>query len=518
MAQATQDFYFDKKAAATAVRFFERYLVHIKGKWAGEAFTLEPWQADDIINPLFGCKRADGTRQYRTCYIEIPRKNGKSSLCSGIALYLLYADNEPSAEVYSAAADTKQAAIVFNVAKGMAISSKSLMARGQVYRNSIFIPRTASTYQVLSADAYTKHGLNAHGIIFDELHAQPSRDLWDVLATSTGARSQPLTVAITTAGFDRNSICWELHEYARKVKEGIITDDSFLPVIYAADEQDDWRSPAVWRKANPNLGVSISEDYLKRECAKAENIPAYENTFRRLHLNQWTQQESRWIPMAAWEASAGEVDAVALHGKVCYAGLDLSSTTDITALVLAFPLDGAIKLLPFFWIPGDNLLERSKRDHVPYDLWVKQGLINATAGNVIDYDFIVAKITELRKQYNLKELAFDRWGAAKIVQDLTELGVTVVPFGQGFASMSGPSKELLRLVLAGKLHHGGNPVLRWMADNAVVKSDPAGNIKPDKAKSTQRIDGIVATAMALDRAMRHGAGISVYEKHGVTIL
>lgn len=518
MTQGTQDFYFDKKAADRAASFFERYLVHIKGKWAGEAFTLERWQKDDIIFPLFGCKRPDGSRQYRTCYIEIPRKNGKSSLCSGIALYLLYADNEASAEVYSAAADTKQAAIVFNVAKGMAMASKSLMSRGQIYRNSIFIPRTASTYQVLSADAYTKHGLNAHGIIFDELHAQPNRELWDVLATSTGARTQPLTVAITTAGFDRNSICWELHEYARRIKEGVISDDSFLPVIYAAEEHDDWRDPKIWHKANPNLGVSISEDYLKRECAKAENVPAYENTFRRLHLNQWTQQESRWIPMAAWEACGGQVIPEMLKGKPCYAGLDLSSTTDITALVLAFPVDGAVKLLSYFWIPGDDLHDRANRDHVPYELWVKQGLINATAGNVIDYGFIVAKIAELRKQYALKEIAFDRWGAAKIVQELTELGVAVVPFGQGFASMAGPSKELLRLVLSGKLHHGGNPVMRWMADNAVVKSDPAGNIKPDKSKSTQRIDGIVATVMALDRAMRHGAGHSVYENRGITIL
>ena len=222
--------------------------------------------------------------------------------------------------------------------------------------------------------------------------------------------------------------------------------------------------------------------------------------------------------MSAWEACGGQVIPEMLKGKPCYAGLDLSSTTDITALVLAFPVDGAVKLLSYFWIPGDNILERAKRDHVPYDLWVKQGLICATDGNVIDYGFIVAKIAELRKQYNLKEIAFDRWGAAKIVQELTELGVAVVPFGQGFASMAGPSKELLRLVLAGKLHHGGNPVMRWMADNAVVKTDPAGNIKPDKAKSTQRIDGIVAAVMALDRAMRHGAGHSVYESRGITIL
>jgi len=512
-----RDFYFDQKAADRATRFFERYLVHIKGKWAGEPFRLERWQKEDIIHPLFGCRREDGTRRYRTCYIEIPRKNGKSSLCSGVALYLLYADSEPSAEVYSAAADTKQAAIVFNVAKGMAMASRALMSRGQIYRNSIFVPRTASNYQVLSSDAPTKHGLNAHGIIFDELHAQPNRDLWDVLTTSTGSRMQPLTMAITTAGFDRNSICWELHEYARRVKEGVVPDDSFLPVIYAADETDDWRDPAVWHKANPNLGVSISEDYLKRECAKAQNVPAYENTFRRLYLNQWTQQESRWLSMAAWDASAGTVIPETLRGKPCYAGLDLSSTTDITALVLAFPVEDTIKLLAFFWIPEDDLRGRSNRDRVPYELWVRQKLIFTTGGNYIDYGFVVAKIAELRKQYALKEIAFDRWGAAKIVQELQELGLTVVPFGQGFASMAGPSGELLRLVLAGKLHHGGNPVMRWMADNAVVRMDPAGNIKPDKAKSTSRIDGIVAAVMALDRAMRH-CGRSVYERRGITIL
>lgn len=509
-------FFFDKKEADKVVSFFGRYLPHIKGKkWAGKPFIPERWQQEDILKPLFGWKREDGTRQYRTCYIEIPRKNGKSTLCSGIALKLLYGDKEPSAEIYSAAADRTQASIVFDVAKEMVQSSKALIARGQLYRNSIFVPRTASTYKVLSADAYTKHGLNAHGIIFDELHAQPNRELWDVLTTSTGARTQPLTMAITTAGFDRNSICWELHEYARKIIEGIIEDDSFLPVIYAADEKDDWRDPATWRKANPNIGISISEEYLKGECAKAENVPAYENTFRRLHLNQWTQQESRWIPMAAWAASAGEVDVAALRGKVCYAGLDLSTTTDLSSLVLLFPVGNSIKVLPFFWIPEDNLRERSNRDHVPYELWVKQNLIYATPGNVIDYAFIVAKIAELRKEFNIKELAFDRWGAAKIIQEMAEMGLKIIPFGQGFASMSSPSIDLLRLIKSGQLHHGNNPVLRWMADNVVVKLDPSGNIKPDKSKSTNRIDGIVAMIMALDRTIRHGSGKSIYESRGI---
>ncbi|HOX23422.1 MAG TPA: terminase large subunit, partial [Elusimicrobiales bacterium] len=305
---------FDAKAARKAERFFELYLTHVKGEWAGMPFKLERWQRE-IVRTLFGWKRPDGTRRYRTCYIEIPRKNGKSSLCAGLALYLLMADREPSAEVYSAAADREQASIIFDIAKSMVSVSNELNLRLKVFRKAIAYNKAMSSYKVLSADAYTKHGLNAHGIIFDELHAQPNRELWDVLATSTGARTQPLTVAITTAGFDRSSICWELHEYARRIKEGVIEDDSFLPVIYAADEGDDWRDPKTWRKANPNIGVSISEDYLKRECAKAENIPAYENTFRRLHLNQWTQQESRWLPMSAWEACGGQVIPEMLKGK-----------------------------------------------------------------------------------------------------------------------------------------------------------------------------------------------------------
>lgn len=514
-------FHFDERAATVAVNFFERLLVHSKGEWAGQAFELQPWQRDDIIRPLFGWKRADGTRKFRTAYIEIPRKNGKSTLGAGIALCLLFADDEPGAQVYSAAVDRAQAAIVFDEAKNMVTAAPELARRSQVYKRSITVDSTRSAYHVLSADAYSKHGLNPSGVIFDELHAQPNRELWDVLKTGMGARRQPLLVAITTAGYDRNSICWEQHEYARQVLAGVIDDPTFFGYIAAAEETDNWQDPATWRKANPSLGVTVKEEFLANEARLATETPAYENTFRRLYLSQWTQQETRWLPLDKWDLCGQEpVDAERLRGRVCYAGLDLASTTDIAALVLVFPDDEepvGYDVLPFFFIPGDNIIDRVRRDRVPYDAWVRAGLITATEGNVIDYKAILVALDELAQTYDIKELAYDRWGATKLIQDLVEAGMEVIPFGQGFASMSPPTKELLNLVLAGRLRHGGHPVLRWMADNAVVRQDPAGNIKPDKSKSSERIDGIVAAIMGLDRATRQG-GTSVYEGRDMLVI
>ncbi len=512
-----QRYWFDSAAADRAVKFIEKYCTHTKGKWAGQPFILEPWEKDEIVRPFFGWKKLDGSRKYRTLYVFIPKKNGKSALASAIGLYLTYADNEPSAEVYSLAGDTEQAGIVFNVAKEMVLASKSLFKRGKVYKKSIFIPASGSVYRVLSSDAFTKHGYNVHGAVFDEFHVQPNRDLYDTMEGGTVARRQPAVIILTTAGFDTKSICYEVHEYALKVKKGVIKDDSFLAVIYAADKKDDWRNPKIWYKANPNLGVTVSEESLRVQARKAEYIPAYENTFRRLHLNQWVSQKSRWLQLHLWDRSAGDVDPLELEGLPCYAGLDLSSSTDLTALVLVFPVDDTFKLLPYFWIPEDNMRERIRRDKVPYDVWVRQGLIQATEGDVVDYAAILKKMESIRENFNVQEIAYDRWGASKIVQDLEDIGFKVVPFGQGFASMSPPSKEFLRLVQAKKLHHGGHPVLRWNADNVVVKTDPAENIKPDKSKAIHRIDGIVAAIMGLDRAVRNEAPAtgSVYEGRGL---
>lgn len=513
------DFWFDKKAADLAVAFFERLLVHSKGEWAGQPFGLQGWQRDDIIRPLFGWKRADGSRRYRTCYIEIPRKNGKSTLSAGLALYLLFADGEAGAEVYSAAADRDQARIVFDQAKSMIEASPALSKFSKVYRNAITTPKSAGSYRVLSADAYTKHGLNAHGIVFDELHAQPSRDLWDVLNTSTGARRQPLMIMITTAGYDRESICWEQHEYAVRVLDGTIDDPSYFAYIAGASDDDDWTDPVTWAKANPGLGVTIKLDYLEGECRRAQNSPAYQNTFRRLHLNQWTSQDERWLDMAAWDACGAELPD--LSGRECYGGLDLATTTDLAAFVLVFPpeADGEpYWVLPKFWIPGDNMVERERRDRVPYGAWARDGLIHATPGNVIDYSHILQTVIAMREEYDIREIAFDRWGATLISQQLMDAGLEMVQFGQGYASMSAPTKELYKMILSGEIAHGGNRVLRWMADNVVVRQDPAGNLKPDKGRSRERIDGIVATIMGLDRAVRHTDGTSVYESRGLFTL
>lgn len=525
MAADLSQFYFDPRAAEMAVMFFENYLVHSKGEWAGQPFKLQKWQADEVIRPLFGWKRkSDNTRRFRRAYLELPRKNGKSTMSSGIALYLLFADNEPGAEVYSAAADRDQAAIVFDEAKKMVQASPALDKRAQVLKNSVLYERTNSVYRVLSSDVPTKHGLNVHGVVFDELHAQPNRDLFDVLTTGTGSRRQPMVVMITTAGWNRESICWEQHDYARKVLKGIIDDPEYFAFIAAADEKDDWMDPAVWAKANPSLGVTIKPDYLEAEAKRASMTPAYQNSFRRLHLNQWTQQETRWMPIEKWDKCDLVLDLNLLKNAECYGGLDLSSTSDLASFVLDFPSEPGDErelhqVLARFWIPEENMIERARKDRVPYDAWVRDGLIKTTPGNTIDYGFIVKEIIELSEIYNIREIAFDRWGAFQVSQQLEGAGLTMVGFGQGYQSMSFPTKELLRIVLDEKLAHGGHPVMRWMADNMVVTMDPAGNIKPDKKKSREKIDGIVALIMALDRAIRHlGATDSVYNERGIRYL
>lgn len=509
---------FSAKHADKAVKFFERVLVHCDAEWAGKPFTLMPWQKDRLIRPLFGTLNDDGTRQYRTCYVEVPRKNGKSELAAGIALYLLFADGEPGAQIYGAAGGRDQAAIVFRVAAEMVRRQPVLAKRAKTVDSTkrILTPASASFYRAIPADASGSHGFNASGIVVDEVHVQPNRDLIDVLNTSTGARRQPLTFYITTAGYDRNSICYELHDYAIKVQSGVIEDPTFLPIVYSADEGDDWTDPAVWHKANPSLGITVKEEYIERECTRAQQTPAYENTFRRLHLNQWVRQETRWLPLAAWDECAGQSDD--LDGRLCYGGLDLSSTTDISALVLAFPGDdGMIDVKAWFWIPGENIEERERRDRVPYGLWVRQGYIEATEGNVIDYGWIRRKVNELAAQYNIAEIAYDPWNATQLCLDLAGDGVEMIPMRQGYASLSAPTKELLNIVLARKIRHGGNPVLRFMADSCVVTTDPAGNIKPAKDKSTARIDGVVATIMAVDRCSRN-EGVSVYESRGLVTL
>lgn len=479
---------------------------------------LLDWQRDLVLK-MFGTLRPDGTRQYRTVYVEVPRKNGKSSLAGAIALYLLCADGEAGGEVYGAAGDRDQAGIVFAAAAEMARATPELARHLKIVDSTkrIVYPRTGSFYRAIAADASGSHGFNASGIILDEAHVQPNRELYDVLATSVGARKQPMVFIITTAGFDRTSICWELHEYARQVRDGIVDDPSFLPVLFAADEDDDWTAPATWRKANPSLGHTITEEFLAAECARAMEIPAYQNTFRRLYLNQWTQQETRYLPMAAWD-SCGAVPGDLL-GRACFGGLDLSSTTDLAAFALLVPDADTYDLHCRFWLPEHGIVERERRDRVPYREWARQGWLTLTEGNVIDYDLIKRAVLDTVAAARVQAIGYDPWNATQLVVQLGQEGVPCEPVRQGFASLSAATKELLALVMAGRIRHGGHPVLRWMADNVMVTTDPAGNVKPDKGKSTQRIDGIAATVTALSRALAaEGDGTSVYEARSLLVL
>lgn len=516
---------YDKKRADFAVAFIQA-LRHTKGRWAGKPFRLLDWQ-ERIVRDLFGTIKPDGYRQFTTAYVEIPKKQGKSELAAAIALLLTCGDGEQAAEVYGCAADRQQASIVFEVAADMIRQSPALSKRVKILSSQkrIIYKPTNSFYQVLSAEAYSKHGFNISGVVFDELHTQPNRALFDVMTKGSGdARTQPLYFLITTAGTDTHSICYEQHQKAQDILAGKKHDPTFYPVIYGADLEDDWTSEDVWHKANPSLGVTVPVEKVRAACNSARQNPAEENTFRQLRLNQWVKQSVRWMPMHIWDANVDPVDLDELEGRPCYGGLDLASTTDITAFVLVFPPygeDEKYRIAPWFWIPEDNLELRVARDHVPYDLWQSQGYLETTEGNVVHYAHIERHIEELGSRFDIREIAFDRWGAVQMSQNLDDAGFTVVPFGQGFKDMSPPSKELMKLALEGRFAHGGHPVLSWMVDNIHVRTDPAGNIKPDKQKSTEKIDGVVATIMALDRTIRGGgahAGTSVYDSRGLLVL
>lgn len=667
--------HYDAAKADRAVRFIEN-LCHTKGRWAGKPFWLLPWQ-EQIIRDIFGVVKEDDMRQFRTVYVEIPKKNGKqlaldtpiptpdgftnmgdlevgdtvfdengkpchgvakspvddteqaykltfkdgssiiagerhlwnieidnavkivstreisemrteikivsskrpetssedilqhwktshsnnpryhylldiqpidhpvkmqciqvdspshqylagtsmvpthnSELAAAIALYLLYADNEPSAEVYGAAAERQQASIVFDVAKRMVEMTPALLKRSKIMAATKRLVNYSNVgfYQVLSAEVGTKHGLNVSGLVLDELHVQPNRNLVDVLTKGSGdARTQPLYFLITTAGTDRNSICYEYHTKAKDILEGRRIDPSFYPVIYGLDDGDDWNSEESWYKANPSLGYTITIDRVRDAHREALTNPAEENVFRQLRLDQWVGSAVAWIPGHIYDKGNIPIDFNSLRGRECYAGLDLSSTSDITAFVLVFPPRNESEkyvVVPHFWLPKETLDLRARRDHVPYQVWEKQGLFHVTEGNVVDYNFVRKTINELYTQYNIKEVAYDRWNAQQLIIDLEGDGFTMIPFGQGYREMSPAMKELYKLLLEGKFIHGGNPVLRWMAGNVVVEIDAAENIKPSKRRSTEKIDGIVAWVMALDRCIRHEMQGSVYDEPG----
>ena len=507
--------HYDAEKADRAVRFIEN-LKHTKGRWAGKRFWLLPWQ-EQIIRDVFGIVDAHGNRQFRTAYVEIPKKNGKSELAAAVALYLLYADNEPSAEVYGAAADRQQASIVFDVARQMVDMTPALVKRSKIMAagKRIVNYQNAGYYQVLSAEVGTKHGLNVSGLVFDELHSQPNRQLYDVLTKGSGdAREQPLYFLITTAGTDRESICYEVHMKALDILQGKKIDPSFYPVVYGLPDDADWNDEANWYKANPSLGYTIKIDRVRDAYKDALENPAEENVFRQLRLDQWVGSLVAWIPEHVYDKGDIPIDMEKLKGRDCYAGLDLSSTSDITAFVMVFPPEAEGEnyiVLPHFWLPRETLKLRVRRDHVPYDLWEKQGLFHITEGNVVDYEFVRKTIGELAEQYHICEIGVDRWNATQLITELAGDGFTMVPIGMGFKDMSPGMKELYKLLLEGKITHGGNPILRWMAGNVVAEIDAAENIKPSKKKATEKIDGIVALIMGLDRCIRHETSGSVYD-------
>ncbi|MEF9961133.1 MAG: terminase TerL endonuclease subunit [Erysipelotrichaceae bacterium] len=478
-----------------------------------------------VENNGMQCIQVDSpSHQYLIGHSFLPTHN--SELAAAVALLLTCGDGEERAEVYGCAADRQQATIVFDVAADMVRMCPALNKRVKILTSQkriIYIP-TNSFYQVLSAEAYSKHGFNVHGVVFDELHTQPNRKLFDVMTKGSGdARTQPLYFLITTAGTDTHSICFETHQKAKDIIEGRKHDATFYPVIYGAEESDDWTDKKVWMKANPSLGITVGMDKVTAAFESAKQNPGEENSFRQLRLNQWVKQAIRWMPMNKWDNCSFAVNEEDMEGRVCYGGLDLSSTTDITAFVLVFPPieeDDKYIVLPYFWIPEETLDLRVRRDHVPYDVWERQGYLQTTEGNVVHYGYIEKFIEKLGERFNIREIAFDRWGAVQMVQNLEGMGFTVVPFGQGFKDMSPPTKELMKLTLEQKIAHGGNPILRWNMDNIFIRTDPAGNIKADKEKSTEKIDGAIATIMGLDRAIRCGAdsGASVYDERGILFL
>ena len=510
-------YYFDKKEAQKAIGFIETFCSHTKGELAGKPFLLEDWQKK-IVGDLFGWKNKDGTRKFRTALIQLPRKNGKTTLASSIALLMLFMDKERGSEIYCAASDRAQSGLVFEIAKGMILNNKELTSRAKVFRNSVTYEAKGNFFQAISSDSNTKHGFNSNCVIYDELHTAKNRDLWDTLTTSTGSRKEPLVIAITTSGYDRQSICYEIYNYAKQVKEGIIEDETFYSCIYEAELDDDITLESTWKKANPNYGVSLRKEYMKREAQRAMDVPSYQNTFKRLMLNIWTDSQTAWISSKEWSDCAGDINIENLKTKKVWCGLDLASTRDISSLCLIFKDNGNFIVLPYFFIPEENAKKRSQRDKVDYTTWINSGHINATSGDVADYNFIKEKIFELSNMFNIQSICYDRWNASQMVVDLTNEGVPMEPFGQGFVSLSAPSKQLESLIISKKLIHNNNPAANWMINNTVMEEDSAGNIKPSKKRSSEKIDFTVSLIMALGCFMTEENVTSVYEQRDLLML
>ncbi len=515
-------------AKAQRVKTFIESLKHSQGQWAGEPFKLMDWQWEQVVSPLFGTMKDDATRRYRYCYLEIPKKNGKSPFSAAIGLYMLCADQEASPEVYIAAADREQAGYVFRYAMGNVYRSEVLSKRLKVVesRKRIVNYKNNGFMQVLSSEAFTKHGLNPSCVIFDELHAQPNDELWSTLTSGTDyARRQQIVLALTTAGiWNKESIWWRTREKARQISEGIIEQDNFLPVLYLADPENyDASDEALWIKLNPSLGHIFTLDKIRENYLEVKNNPLEYQNFLRFRLNIPIKHLRRWMPMEDWDKGARTINMEALQGKECYGGLDMSTKIDLAAYVMLFPPQGEQTdyiVLVHFYCPEDTIIQRSLQDAVHYDLWESGGFLTSTPGNVIDEEFIEKDILKSKDLYSIKEIGYDPWGATALANRLFNThGIKMVEVRQGTKSMSEPAKDILVKTMKGNIQHGGHPILRWNMDNIVMQIDANENIRPDKEKATERIDGGVALINAWNRITNvEDLGPSVYDTGGFLIV
>lgn len=523
--------WFDDQAAARACEFIERFCRHSKGEWAGQLLVLEGWQRF-IVSCLFGWRRADGSRRFRLCYVQVARKNGKSTLLAAIALYLTIADGEAGAEVYSVATKRDQAKLVFDEAARMVRKDPDLLEHVEVFggkphsrTDNVSCLALGSKLEPLASDNDTLDGLNVHGAICDELHAWKDAGLWDVIETATGARRQPLILAITTPGAGCAGICWEQREYLGGVLDPAVPvdDDAYFAYIAEPDDGLDWADLETWERGNPNIGVSVKVDQLREKAERAKHSPARQNQFRRLHCGSWTEQVSRWIDLGLWKRCGGEFSPRILEGRTCYGGLDLASTADLTAFVLVFPPQPGDDERPWWyvltsaWVPEGSLDRRKRTEAETFAPWIRSGDLETTPGDATDYQAVRERILECRDRYQIQAIGFDPWNATQLVSELMETdGLPLVKVSQGVGGMSGPSKEFEMLVARGELRHGDHPVLTWCASNVATWEDTNGNIKPSRKSSGGRIDAIVAAIMAVGlAAVDVGRGVSVYETRGI---
>ena len=512
---------FNQALADQHIEFIE--LLKLTGDFYGKPFRLLDWQRD-VISQVYGTVKENGLRQYRYAYLEIPKKNGKTELIASLAIDHCLND-APSGQIYCCAADREQASLVFNAAVQKIQQDRCLSRIFKVVESQkkFFNTETKTFVKVLSAEAYSKHGLNPTVVIFDELHALPSRDLWDVMTFGTGAaRDEQLVWVITTAGDDpdRKSIGWEQHEYARKVRDREIVDPTWFVRIYGAPEDADIFDEAVWYAANPSLGVTINIDNVRAEALAAKNSESAERLFRWLRLNQWVAlKRVGWLPVTLWDKTTGDWRRESMRGRRCYVGLDLSSTTDLTAIAALFPPRDGEVLWRFFmeaFIPEANMPEREKRDHVPFRAWVDQGYVQATPGDSIDYGYIAARLENLMREYEVLYICADPWRVEALEAHMSGTASDkVIRIPQTIEGMSPAMKEIERMMRGGEIEHEVNPCGRWTFGNVVVAMDGNENLKPNKARSIERIDPVVALINAMAAAIRMENKQSVYERRGL---